>query len=273
MISTSVARSRSARLPRAAARIGRAGRRLLPPWTAGLIGLALSAVLVEGADAAGLLPALSVPSPSEVLSALVRLTLHENLLSSLGSTIVTALIAVGLSISIGLPLGYALYRYTAFGLAYRNWLGALFAAPTVLLYPLVLVLFGRTYVSIVVMGVVTGILPVILAAREALVIVSPTLVRVGRAFNVTPAQEFWKILLPAGAPMLFTGVRLGTIYTLVNVIGVEFLVNFGGLGYLVSDMYDRFDYPGMYAGILCVILISGAMLALMNRVEARLRPA
>jgi NitT/TauT family transport system permease protein len=143
----------------------------------------------------------------------------------------------------------------------------------VLLYPLVLVLFGRTYVSIVVMGVVTGILPVILAAREALVIVSPTLVRVGRAFNVTPAQEFWKILLPAGAPMLFTGVRLGTIYTLVNVIGVEFLVNFGGLGYLVSDMYDRFDYPGMYAGILCVILISGTMLMLMNRVEARLRPA
>ncbi|MCW5772483.1 MAG: ABC transporter permease subunit [Rhodospirillaceae bacterium] len=251
----------------------RAGRPRLRPWAAGLIGLAVFAAAIEAANAGGLLPALTIPAPSDVIAALIRLALQENLFSALGATLLTALVAVGLGIVVGLPAGYALYRYTSFGLAYRNWLGALFAAPTVLLYPLVLVLFGRSYVSIVVMGFVTGILPIVLGAREAFVAVPPTLLRVGRAFNVSPVQEFWKILLPAGAPMLFTGIRLGTIYTLVNVIGVEFLVNFGGLGYLVSDMYDRFDYPGMYAGILCVVLISGAMLALLKRVEARLRPA
>jgi len=249
-----------------------AGRRRIPPWAAGLIGLAAMAAVLEAAVATGALPVLSVPAPSAVAQAVVRLVAEEDLLAALGATLLTSLVAVGAAILVGLPLGYWLYRYTSFGLAYRNWLGALFAAPTVLLYPLVLVLFGRTYLSIAVMGFVTGIIPIVLGAREALVAVPVTLVRVGRAFNVTPAQEFWKILLPAGAPMIFTGIRLGTIYTLVNVIGVEFLVNFGGLGYLVSDRYDRFDFPGMYAGILFVILVSGTMLSLLKRVEARLRP-
>lgn len=254
------------------ARAPGAGPRL-PPWAAGLLALAAVGALIEGAVIARWLPALSVPRPSDVLVAVVRLVLEQNLLSALGATLLTSLAAVSAAILVGLPAGYWLYRYTSFGLAYRNWLGALFAAPTVLLYPLVLVLFGRSYLAIAVMGFVTGIIPIVLAAREALVSIPPTLIRVGRAFNVTRAQEFWKILLPAGAPMIFTGIRLGTIYTLVNVIGVEFLVNFGGLGYLVSDMYDRFDFPGMYAGILFVILVSGSMLALLKRVEARLRPA
>jgi NitT/TauT family transport system permease protein len=267
-----MASTRAAAAPGAARRSRRRRRYGVPPWAAGLVALAAVAAAIQAADDFGLLPVLTLPSPVAVAEALWRLARHENLLSALGSTLLAALAAVGLAIAVGLPAGYALYRYTAFGLAYRNWLGALFAAPTVLLYPLVLVLFGRSYVSIVAMGFVTGILPIVLAAREALVGVPPTMVRVGRAFNVTRAQEFWKILLPAGAPTLFTGIRLGTIYALVNVIGVEFLVNFGGLGYLVSDMYDRFDYPGMYAGIVCVVLISGAILAVLGRVEAWLRP-
>jgi NitT/TauT family transport system permease protein len=245
----------------------------LPPWAAGLAGLAIVCAVLEGLIVAGALPALTLPRPTAVAAAVVRLVVEEELLAALRATLLTALVAVGCAIAIGLPAGYWLYRHVSFGLAYRNWLGALFAAPTVLLYPLVLVLFGRSYASIAVMGFVTGIIPIVLAAREGLAGVSPTLVRVGRAFNVSRAQEFWKILLPAGAPMIFSGIRLGTIYTLVNVIGVEFLVNFGGLGYLVSDMYDRFDFPGMYAGILFVILVSGSMLALLKRVEARLRPA
>ena len=62
----------------------------------------------------------------------------------------------------------------------------------------VLVLFGRTYASTGFMGFVVGFVAIVLYTREGLAAVSPTLVRVGRAFNLTPRQEFWKILLPAG---------------------------------------------------------------------------
>jgi NitT/TauT family transport system permease protein len=180
---------------------------------------------------------------------------------------------VAAAVVVGLPAGYWLYKHPRFGFAYRNWLGALFAAPLVLVYPVVLVLFGRTYASTGFMGFVVGLIAIVLYTREGLAAVSPTLVRVGRAFNLTPRQEFWKILLPAGTPMIFTGLRLGTIYALVNIIGVEYLINFGGLGFVVSETYDKFDIPGMYGAILFVILVSGGMLWLLKRIQTWLRPA
>jgi NitT/TauT family transport system permease protein len=235
--------------------------------------LLAAAGAIEALSVAGALPRLTVPPPSAVVAAIWRLIAEENLLWALAATLATTLSAVGAAILVGLPAGYWLYRHTSFGLAYRDWLGALFAAPTVLLYPLVLVLFGRTYTAIAAMAFVSGIVPIVLAAREGLAGVPRTLVNVGRALHATPAQEFWKILLPAGRVMIFTGIRLGTIYALLNVIGVEFLVNFGGLGFVVSNMYDRFDFPGMYAAILFVVLICVTMLWALSKIEDRLAPA
>jgi NitT/TauT family transport system permease protein len=214
-----------------------------------------------------------VARPTEMIAAIGMLVAQYDLASAFAATLLTAFAAVGAAITIGLPVGYWLYKQRRFGLAYRNWLGAIFAAPTVLLYPLVLVLFGRTYFAVGFMGFLIGVVAVVLYTRDGLVAVSPTLIRVGRAFKVSPAQEFWKILLPAGVPMIFTGIRLATIYTLVNIIGIEFLVNFGGLGFIVSETFDRLDIPGMYAAILFVVVVSGGLLWALGRAERWLRPA
>jgi NitT/TauT family transport system permease protein len=40
------------------------------------------------------------------------------------------------------------------------------------------------------------------------------------------------------------------------VVGVEFLINFGGLGQLINDLAERYDLPGTYAAICFVILVS-----------------
>lgn len=251
--------------------MAKAGR--AKPILLGLAALAVFAAALEILVRAGAVPKLVVASPSDTGAAVWRLVAEGDLLAALGATLLTAMASVAAAVIVGLPAGYWLHKHPRYGLAYRNWLGAMFAAPLVLIYPVVLVLFGRTYASTGFMGFLVGLVAVMLYTREGLAAVSPTLVRVGRAFNLTPAQEFWKILLPAGAPMIFTGIRLGTIYALVNIIGVEFLINFGGLGFLVSDTYDRFDIPGMYAAILCVILVSGGMLWLLGRVQIWLRPA
>jgi ABC-type nitrate/sulfonate/bicarbonate transport system permease component len=73
-------------------------------------------------------------------------------------------------------------------------------------------------------------------------------------------------------PDIFTGIRLGLIYALVNIIGIEFLINFGGLGRVVSDLYDRFEIPGMYAAIGFIILVSASVFAVLARIEKRIRP-
>jgi NitT/TauT family transport system permease protein len=98
------------------------------------------------------------------------------------------------------------------------------------------------------------------------------LINVGRSFNLTPSQLYWKILFPAALPTIFVGVRLGMIFALINIVGVEFLINFGGLGQLVNELSERYDLPGTYAAICFVILVSVVFFIGTERIERWLRP-
>lgn len=122
-------------------------------------------------------------------------------------------------------------------------------------YPLFLVLFGRSSLTIVVIGFASGVAPVVLKTVQGFAATRPVLIDVGRSFRLSPAQEFKEILL-AALPEIFVGARLGFVFCLINVVGVEFLINLGGLGQLINDLAERYDLPGMYAAILFVVLVS-----------------
>ena len=79
-------------------------------------------------------------------------------------------------------------------------------------------------------------------------------------------------MLPAALPTIFTGIRLGLIFALINVVGVEFLINYGGLGQLINDLAERYDLPGTYAAICFVILVSVVFFLALERIERWLRP-
>jgi ABC-type nitrate/sulfonate/bicarbonate transport system permease component len=166
-----------------------------------------------------------------------------------------------------------LYRFPLWRRATETWIAALASAPTVLMYPLFLVIFGRSAWTIIMMGFVAGLPPVVLKTIEGLVTTRAVLVNVGRSLNLSGLQLFTKILFPAALPTIFTGVRLGLIFTLINVVGVEFLINFGGLGQLINDLAERYDLPGTYAAIFFVILVSVLFFIAIEKAERWLRPA
>ena len=139
--------------------------------------------------------------------------------------------------------------------------------PIVLVYPLFLVIFGRSAMTIIMIGFVAGLAPVILKTIEGLAGVRPVLLKVGDSFKLTPWQQFWKIVFPAAVPTIFTGLRLGLIFALINIVGVEFLINFGGLGQLINELAERYDLPGTYAAI--VLRHPGERRVLRRRAEDR----
>ena len=71
-----------------------------------------------------------------------------------------------------------------------------------------------------------------------------------------PKSTSCKILLPAALPSIFVGLRVGLIFALINIVGVEFLINFGGLGQLINELAERYDLPGTYGAIGFVVLVS-----------------
>lgn len=246
---------------------------LRSPVAVGLLGALALALALELAVSSGAVMELVVPRPSDAVLAFApvqaEMDLFGNFLVTLGMTAA----ATGLAISVGVPFGYFLYRSSRYGLAYQGWLAAAFAAPTVLLYPLFLVVFGRTHMTLIAMGFIPGAIPIVIQTRQGLLGVPRTLVNVGRSFNLSERGMFWKIQLPSAVPTIFTGIRIGVMYTLVNIVAVEYLVDFGGLGRIVSEMYFRFDTPGTYASILSVVMVSVLFYWGFGRLERWLRPA
>jgi NitT/TauT family transport system permease protein len=213
-----------------------------------------------------------VPLPSEVVLSFKRVVFEENLLPRFLLTCGEALTASLMLSVAGIGIGVLLHRKRILRLATETWIAAFASAPLVLVYPLFLVIFGRSAWTIIMIAFVSALPPVILKTLEGLVGTRPVLINVGRSFKLTPSQLYWKILFPAALPTIFVGVRLGMIFALINIVGVEFLINFGGLGQLVNDLAERYDLPGTYAAIGFVILISVMFFIGTERIERWLRP-
>ncbi len=80
-----------------------------------------------------------------------------------------------------------------------------------------------------------------------------------------------KSCFPSALPTIFVGIRLGLIFALINVVAVEFLINFGGLGQLINELAERYDLPGTYAAICFVMLVSIVFFIVTERAERWLR--
>jgi ABC-type nitrate/sulfonate/bicarbonate transport system permease component len=229
-------------------------------------------VIVEGLIRVGVINRYIVPMPSQIAMAFERIIVEEDIIGRFQLTFSEALRAGAMITVVGILAGIALYRFELWRRATETWIAAMASAPTVLMYPLFLVIFGRSAWTIIMMGFVAGLPPVILKTIEGLAGTRRVLIDVGRSFNLTPTQQFVKILLPAALPTIFVGVRLGLIFMLINVVGIEFLINFGGLGQLINDLAERYDLPGTYATICFVILVSVCFFVFTEWVERWLRP-
>jgi NitT/TauT family transport system permease protein len=119
----------------------------------------------------------------------------------------------------------------------------------------------------VILGFAAGCAPVILKTVEGLAATRPVLIDVGRSLRLTQGQMFRKILFPAAMPSIFTGLRLGLTFSLINIVGGEFLINLGGLGQLINELAERYDLPGTYAAIGFVVLASMLFFVCMEHFE------
>ena len=213
-----------------------------------------------------------VPLPSQVLAAIPRIVAEESVAHRFWQTTQEALAASVLLVVVGIALGMLMFRFRLLRSACETWVAALASAPIVLMYPLFLVIFGRSGTTIVMIAFVAGLPPVILKTVEGLAGTRSVLLDVGRSFRLDNAALFRKILLPAALPSIFVGLRVGLIFMLINIVGVEFLINFGGLGQLINELAERYDLPGTYGAILFVILASVLFFVVLERAERWLLP-
>ena len=219
-------------------------------------GLLLAALMVWELWARGQNPLLYIP-PSKILPALlrvVRLEAYPMLPEHLGLTVVEVLVAYALAAGLGLTLGFLLGLPRHLGEIYEPILSALYAIPSVVWYPSLMLFFGLGPASKVAFGFLLGFFPVALAVLVGIRSVDRHLLTVARALGAGPGACFLKVIVPGMTATLVAGLRAGLALTVVGVIVGEVLGARAGLGYLINYAYG-FLRTAEYAALAVLALV------------------
>jgi NitT/TauT family transport system permease protein len=238
-------------------------------WRAALILGGLG--FVEASVRLGWINPFFLASPLQAIGVLWSQLVSGNALYLIWVTLYEIAAALLISTVVGLLVGFVLWRYQLIGASYEILLAALFSSPVILAYPVFLVFFGRTSAAVIVLSSFFGLVPIIMNTKSAFQHVNPILLQVGASLNLSRQRMFRHILLPAAAPTIFSGFRLGLTYILKSVLGLEYVIQVGGVGMWLSDAAFRFEVGEVYAGLVGTTLLSILFLLMINRAEMKVR--
>lgn len=233
---------------------------------------ALSALILCAAwEFAGRVPiSPAFPTFLETMSALGELIADGSLGAAFAITLQPLVLGLAISIVAGVGLGLAMGLSRA-----AEWFGSpIFiiaqAAPLAALIPVLTFTYGIGLTSKVLTVCIMAMPVIVLNALGAVRHTPANLLEMGQAFLGTRAQVIWKIILPAAAPVIFAGLRLGCAAGFVGVILAELLITPTGIGDIITYNQSVADYPKMYAAILAIIVFSVAFIEVIERSETAL---
>jgi ABC-type nitrate/sulfonate/bicarbonate transport system permease component len=213
--------------------------------------------VLGGWEIAGRIPiSPSFPTFLDAAGAIITMLADGSLIHALAVTLVPLGIGIGCSALLGVAVGLAM------GLSRQlEWFGVplfivLQAAPLAALIPLVILAYGIGMTTKVLIVCIMAMPVIVLNAFKAVRHTPLSLLEMGRSFLGTQRQLILKVILPAAAPVIFAGLRLGAASGFVGAILAELLVTPTGIGDIITYNQSIAEYPKMYGAIAAVIAVS-----------------
>ena len=119
---------------------------------------------------------------------------------------------------------------------------------------------------------ITAIWPIIINTAVGVRNVPQDYRNVGRVLRLSPIAFFFKILLPAATPYIFTGLRIGVGMSWLAIVASEMLLGGVGIGFFIWDQYNSSRISDIVVALLWVGLVGYALdrlVALLGRIVSR----
>src|SRR5579864_9355979 len=127
--------------------------------------------------------------------------------------------------------------------------------PKIAFLPVFLLLFGLGHASKIGIIAFSVFFPVFIASRHAVLSINPILLWAARNMGTPPRTIFFRVTIPAAAPQLFAGIRIGLAHAFVVLFTAELIGSKTGLANLISYGEDWVRFDLMFAGIVCFAVL------------------
>ncbi len=212
-----------------------------------------------GIQEGGHFPDRVLVSPARVWDTMLLLFLHGILGEYIRTSMGMIGIASAISLAIGVPVGFLIgsNRYAARAL--ESFLRYLQGISGIAWLPLVIIWFGFTHVTTLVIVIYTLVVPIIFNTMTGVRAVPEHYALALRSLGASRLRVVKDVYLPGALPSIMVGLRLGMGYGWRALIAAEMLVRQGGLGDLIfgartSGQIDRIIGGMIVIGALYIII-------------------
>lgn len=178
------------------------------------------------------------------------------------------LISCFLGIVIGLSAGW----FRRFRLMTQPLMSALYATPTIALYPLIVLIAGIGLESKVVLVVLASIFAVIINTMVGVQSVSWKHLEIATSFGASQLQVIRSVVIPTTIPFILTGIRLAAGRSLVGVVVAEFQAANQGVGFYIALNGQTLNTARVFIGLLLLglwgIFVGELVRVVENRFDA-----
>jgi nitrate/nitrite transport system permease protein len=176
-----------------------------------------------------------------------------------------------LALAIGAPLGFLLGLSRFFASAFDPVMQILRPVSPLAWLPLGLVLFGKPAPAGTFAIAMCSMWPTVLNTALGVRSVPQEYLNVARVLDLSRWKTFWKVLLPAVLPYMFTGFRLSLGLAWLVIVAAEMLTGAPGVGGFLWQEYNSLIYEHIILCILTIGLVGFALDRMMITVEQRLK--
>ena len=233
-------------------------RRVLTP----LVTVAALLLAWQGAVMVGLVPNFLLPTPVQVVQALVGDA--PLIVSHAATTLLEAAVGLSIGVLLGFVCAVLMDHFQTFYLAFEPLMTISQTIPTIAIAPLLVLWFGCGLAPKVILIVVGTFFPVTVSLVSGFRSVDPDVLDLMRTMGASRWQVFRYAKLPAAAEQLFSGLKISATYAIVGAVIAEWLGGNVGLGVYMTRTRKSFAYDRMFA---VIIVISALSLALMKLVD------
>jgi NitT/TauT family transport system permease protein len=211
------------------------------------------------------------PAPADILATFGARVESGELVRDLWTTMSEVFVGYLLSVAIGLPIGVAMGLWRRVDYSLEPFMIGLYSAPTIALYPLLIVVSGIGFTSIVTLVVLFAIFPIVINTALGVRLVDQFLVRSAISFGATRREVMRHVILPASLPSIATGLELSIGRSITGAVVAELFIGNAGLGYSIGYYSSFLRLADVFLFIFILGIIGVTLRELMTALERRVR--
>jgi nitrate/nitrite transport system permease protein len=240
--------------------------RVLPPAITLLILVALWEFLCSGEGA-------SLPPPSRVITDTWELItdpfydrggldkgLFWHLLASLQRVMVGYAFAAVAGVAVGTLIGQSTWAMRGLDPLFQ----VLRTVPPLAWLPLALAAFQNGEPSAIFVIFITAVWPIVINTAVGIRNIPNDYVNVARVLRLNPLEYAVKIMIPAAAPYIFTGLKIGIGLSWLAIVAAEMLIGGVGIGFFIWDAWNS----SLISDIIVALIYVGIVGFILDRLVA-----